>query len=384
MDYNTSKDEEGFSVMNMLRTTQAYIDLDALQGNADAVWASTRAEVMAVVKADAYGHGAPALVYSLSQMGVQRFAVAALSEAVEVRCRCPQADVLVLGYTPDALLPAAVECGAAQTIFSLHQAEILSALGKNARVHLKLDTGMHRLGFAPDEQALEEVQKIYSLPSLTVEGVYSHLALRDRESDERQFAAFTAFTDELARRGLRVGLRHICDGLGTARYQHMHLDMVRPGGAFYGYGELPGLRPVLTLRSQVACVRSVPAGEGVGYDLLDAADHDRLIATLPFGYSDGVPRQLSHGVGHVVIRGQKAPYTGLLCMDMCMVDVTGIAGVREGDEVFVFGGHPDAMTFPQVAAMCNMNRNGLLSGIARRVPRGYMRGGDVIEVRDLV
>ena len=154
MDYNTSKDEEGFSVMNMLRTTQAYIDLDALQGNADAVWASTRAEVMAVVKADAYGHGAPALVYSLSQMGVQRFAVAALSEAVEVRRRCPQADVLILGYTPDALLPAAVECGAAQTIFSLHQAEILSALGKNARVHLKLDTGMHRLGFAPDEQAL--------------------------------------------------------------------------------------------------------------------------------------------------------------------------------------------------------------------------------------
>ena len=168
MDYNTSKDEEGFSVMNMLRTTQAYIDLDALQSNADAVWASTRAEVMAVVKADAYGHGAPALVYSLSQMGVQRFAVAALSEAVEVRRRCPQADVLILGYTPDALLPAAVECGAAQTIFSLHQAEILSALGKNARVHLKLDTGMHRLGFAPDEQALEEVQKIYSLPSLTV------------------------------------------------------------------------------------------------------------------------------------------------------------------------------------------------------------------------
>ena len=370
--------------MNILRTTQAHIDLDAMQGNADAVWAATRSEVMAVVKADAYGHGAPEIAGFLSQLGVQRFAVAALSEAIQIRRRCPDADVLILGFTPDALLPAAVECGAALTVFSLRQAGILSALRKKARIHIKLDTGMHRLGFTPGEAALEEIAGIFALPSLAVEGIYTHLALRDRENDERQFAAFTAFAGELERRGLHAGLRHVCDGLGMARYKHMHLDMVRPGIALYGYGELPGLRPVLTLRSQVACVRTVPAGDGVGYDLLDPAGSDRRIATLPFGYSDGVPRQLSRGAGHVVIRGRKAPYAGLLCMDMCMVDVTGIPGVQPGDEVFVFGGHPDAMTVPQAAAVCGMNRNGILSGIARRVPRIYTGGGAVREVRDLV
>ena len=370
--------------MNVLRMTQAHIDVDALQRNADIVRAATQAEVMAVVKADAYGHGAPAMVHFLWQMGLRRFAVATLGEAVEVLRRCPDADVLILGHTPDALLPEVAACGAAQTIFSLRQARVLSQLKQKARIHLAVDTGMHRLGFMPNEESLAEVQAIFALPSLSVEGIYTHLALKDTESDLQQFQAFTSFAGELFRRGLDPGLRHVCDGLGTARYPQMHLDMVRPGGAFYGYGEFDGLQPVLTLRSQVACVRRVPAGEGVGYDLLDTADHDRLIATLPFGYSDGVPRMFSHGVGHVVIRGKKAPYTGLLCMDMCMVDVTGIDGVCEGDEVFVLGGHPQAMGFPETAALCNMNRNGVLSGIARRVPRIYARGGHVLEVRDLL
>lgn len=369
--------------MGLLRATQARIDLDALRHNVETVRAATPAELMAVVKADAYGHGAPVMMHYMLEMGVRRFAVASLNEAVELRRRNAGGEVLILGHTPDRLLPMAAGCGAAQTVFSLRQAEILSASGEKAKIHLKVDTGMHRLGFAPDERSLGEVERIFALPGLEVEGVYSHLALKDRQSDERQFALFTAFTGEMERRGLHVRYRHICDGLGCCRYRHMHLDMVRPGAAFYGFGELAGLRPVMTLRSQVACVRSVPAGEGVGYDLFDPAPRDRRIATLPFGYADGVPRSLSHGAGHVVIRGQKAPFVGLLCMDMCMVDVTDIEGAAEGDEVFVLGGHEKALTFSETAGLCDMNRNGVQSGISRRVPRLYRRGGETVEVRGL-
>lgn len=369
--------------MKLLRVTQARIDLDALQNNVETVRAWAQTELMAVVKADAYGHGAPAMMHYMLGMGVRHFAVASLNEAVELRRRNPTGDVLILGHTPDALLPEAAACGAAQTVFSLHQAEILSALGGGAKIHIKLDTGMHRLGFSPDEKSLEEVERIFALPGIEVEGIYSHLALKDEESDLRQFALFTAFTEEMEKRGLHVRYRHICDGIGNYRYPRMHLDMVRPGGAFYGFNELPGLRPVMTLRSQVASLCRVPAGEGVGYDLLDPAEHDRVIATLPFGYSDGVPRNLSHGVGHVVICGKRAPIVGLMCMDMCMVDVTGIENVSEGDEVFIFGGHELALTFPQTASLCNMNRNGVQSGIARRVPRVYLRGGRVVEIREL-
>ena len=340
---------------------------------------------MAVVKADAYGHGAVPVSTYLNRIGVRAFAVATLQEGIQLRRAGIRGEILILGYTPPQEASLLISNNLIQTAADCAHARALNAAAPYpVKVHLKIDTGMHRLGFTPGEAALEEIAGIFALPSLAVEGIYTHLALRDRENDERQFAAFTAFAGELERRGLHAGLRHVCDGLGMARYKHMHLDMVRPGGAFYGYGELPGLRPVLTLRSQVACVRTVPAGDGVGYDLLDPAGCDRRIATLPFGYSDGVPRQLSRGAGHVVIRGRKAPYAGLLCMDMCMVDVTGIPGVQPGDEVFVFGGHPDAMTVPQAAAVCGMNRNGILSGIARRVPRIYTGGGAVREVRDLV
>lgn len=158
--------------------------------------------------------------------------------------------------------------------------------------------------------------------------------------------------------------------------------MVRPGGALYGYGEFDGLTPVMTLRSTVAALRRVPAGEGLGYDLLDPAPRERLIATLPFGYCDGPPRALSCGVGHVVIRGRKAPYAGLLCMDQCMADVTDIPGVQEGDDVIVLGAPAPALTFAGAAALLHMNRNEIFGKISRRVPRVYVRGGQEVGAND--
>ncbi len=370
--------------MHLLRATQAVVDLDALHNNVRIVRAAAgdKTDVMAVIKADAYGHGAVAMMGYLREMGVGRFAVASLNEACELLRAWPDGNVLILGHTPDVLLPDAAELGAALTIFSLRQARILSETGRDVRIHIKLDTGMHRLGFMPDEQSLAEVVQIYSLPHIHVEGIYSHLALRDRQSDLEQLARFTAFTRGMEQHGLPLPLRHLCDGLGTCRYPEMRLDMVRPGGALYGYGEFPGLTPVLTLHSTVASLRRVPAGEGLGYDLLDPAPRERLIATLPFGYCDGPPRALSRGVGYVVIRGQKAPYAGLLCMDMCMADVTDIEGVREGDDVVVLGAPSPALSFADAAALLQMNRNEIFGKISRRVPRVYTRDGATVCAND--
>lgn len=370
--------------MHLLRATQAFIDLDALHNNVIAIRSAVggKTDVMAVIKADAYGHGATAIIGYLREMGVRRFAVASLNEAAELLRIYPDDSVLILGHTPDPLLPVAAELGAVQTVFSLRQARILSETGKNVKVHVKLDTGMHRLGFATDEQSLEQIAGIYALPHIEIEGIYSHLALRDEQSDHEQFSRFTAFIDAMAQRGLPIPLLHLCDGLGTCRYPHMRLDMVRPGGALYGYGEFPGLRPVMTLHSTIAALRRVPAGEGLGYDLLDPAPRERLIATLPFGYCDGPPRALSHGVGHVVIRGQKAPYAGLLCMDMCMADVTDIAGVQEGDDVIVLGTPDPALSFADAAALLQMNRNEIFGKISRRVPRVYLRNGIKVSATD--
>ena len=156
--------------------------------------------------------------------------------------------------------------------------------------------------------------------------------------------------------------------------------MVRPGAIFYGYG--PGALPIMTLRSQVIFVHKVPAGDGISYGLTDKCDHDRVIATLPYGYSDGVPRVLSNGVGHVTIRGKRAPYVGVLCMDMCMVDITDIPEVREGDTVTVFGSGEGDFTFTEAAKLCGVNVNSLLSGIARRVPRVYYEKGEEVMFTD--
>lgn len=370
--------------MELLRKTRVEIDLDALGHNVEVVRNALRpgVEMMAVVKADAYGHGAANLCRYMMEYGVRRFAVAALNEAVELRRALPEAEVLVLGVTPDELLPVAAKNRITQTVFSFRQAKILSDCGVNAKVHLKLDTGMHRLGFVPNEASLAEVARIFALPSLEIEGIYSHLALTDHEHDLLQFRRFTEFTDAMAERGMRVRFRHICDGIGTVRYPEMQLDMVRPGAAFYGFNASLPVRPIMTFKSVVGRVHTVPAGDGVGYDMLEPADHDRVIATLPFGYSDGCPRAMSHGAGYLTVHGQRARYIGLLCMDMCMVDVTGIENVCEGDEVVIFGSGEQDMTFPAAAGICGFNRNGLQSNIARRVPRVYLRGGEVVCARD--
>ncbi len=361
--------------------TRCEIDLDRFNHNIDRVGRlSGGATPMAVIKADAYGHGAAVLMRRLYSKGTRFFGVANIGEAMELRRTFHQGTILVLGYTPPKLMHYAAEYGVALTVFSYEQAEHLNAQGEKVTVHIKINTGLHRLGFWPGEQAFEEIYQICKMPNLRVEGIFTHLAQSGAEGDMKQAEVFRTVLEELSRRGVEFEYRHISDGIALTKYGNLNCNMIRPGAVYYGYGE--GFKPIMKLRSKVIFVHKVPAGEGVSYGLTDAADHDRIIATLPYGYSDGVPRVLSNGVGHVTIRGQRAPYVGVLCMDMCMVDVTHISGVQEWDTVTVLGDGENEFTFTEAARLCSVNVNSLLSGVARRVPRVYFEGGKEVMFTD--
>ena len=361
--------------------TRCEIDLDRFDYNIERVKElAGESRVMAVIKADAYGHGAAVLMRRLFSHGIRYFGVANIGEAMELRRTFHRGNILVLGYTPPHLMHYASDYGVALTVFTEEQAEALNKVGQPASIHIKLNTGLNRLGFGTDAQAAKAIAKIAKMENITIEGIFSHLAQGSKEDDMHQYEVFTAMTGMLESMGVNVGHRHISDGIALGKYEGMHLDMVRPGAMFYGYGS--GVKPIMSLKSQIIHIHKVPAGEGISYGLTDRADHDRIIATLPYGYSDGVPRLLSQGRGHVTIKGKKAPYVGVLCMDMCMVDISDIEGLKVGDEVTVFGSGENDFTFTQAAEACGVNVNSLTSGIARRVPRVYFEKGKEVMFTD--
>lgn len=368
-----------------LRNTRCEIDLDKLERNTKKLFAHIGSDVtpMAVIKADAYGHGAVMMMQYMKELGVRYFAVATLNEAMELRRHHKDTEILILGLTPDTVLHHAAENNIMLTIESLRQAKILSALGIPARVQIKMDSGMHRLGYTLSQEHIDEVAAISKLPNIRIDGIFSHLALKDREGDLWQWTQFTDFIRGCEAQGVTFPLKSICDGIGTLRYPEMRLNMVRPGAFFYGFSpEDSTLEPIMELKSEIVHLTKIPKGEGLGYDLDDIADHDRLVASLPFGYIDGCPRAMSHYQGWVSIRGKRAPFIGLLCMDQSMVDVTDIEGVSLGDEVVIFSNFHDAMDYPTGAKISNFNRNGLESAAARRVPRVYLRDGKEVGYRD--
>ncbi len=373
------------------RQTCFLVDMDILEKNLADMRSiiGPKVRLAAVIKADAYGHGAIPVARLLAQGGVDMLAVATLSEGLELKTALPGTEVLVMGHTPSYLFSAALDAGLSLSIFDLESARALSGLagggrkGKRARVHVKLDTGMNRLGIKAYEKPARIIAAMAALPGLEIGGVFSHLALRNRDSDLEQFGLFERILEELGELGVDPGLRHICDSIGTVRYPDFRMDMVRVGAALFG------VRPfrmgpeydaytfpqVGTFLTRIARLRSLSAGEMVSYDdSWKAPPGGSLIATLPVGYADGYPRQFANR-GHVLIRGKKAPVVGLVCMDQLMVDASGIEGVEEGDEVLLLGG--EGIDLAEAANWASLNRNALLCGIGKRVPRIYRRGGSL-------
>lgn len=371
--------------MEHLRSTRAEINLDNLKYNIGVLREELGPDVepMAIIKADCYGHGAVIMMEYMLKYGLRYFGVASLNEALELRRFHKDGEILVLGLSPDSILHYGVENDIVQTICSLHQAEVLSALGKPAKVQIKVDTGMHRLGFAPTEENMDVVARIAKLPNIVIRGIFSHLALETHDDDYRQWEKFQRFIDGCEMRGVTFPLKSLDDGIGSIRYPEMRYNMVRPGSFFYGFNpHISTLRPLMELKSEIVHLQTLPAGEGLGYGLDDAADHDRIIATLPFGYVDGAPRALSHYQGWCLVKGVKCPFVGLLCMDQAMIDVSEVPDAAIGDEVLVFGNEEGAMTYPQGASITNFNRNGLQAALPRRVPKVYYENGKEVAYRD--
>ena len=360
------------------------IDLDRVAAN----YRSARGlcgpgvEIIPVLKANAYGLGAAALSRALYGLGARLFAVAEPGEALEVKRACG-GDALVLGMIAPGQMEKAVRAGVIATVYDPDQARTLDAAaeraGMAARVHVKLDTGLHRLGFDPE--ATEAIAAAFDLPNIRVEGLYTHLALREAGADAAQIDRLLRVAEALRRGGREYGLLHACDSIGMVRYPRWHFGAVRTGAWLYGV--VPSRYPnvhcecglPLRFMTRVVQVRRVAAGEYLGYDEDHPLERDRVIATLSAGYADGYPRVNS--AGEVCVRGKRAPVAGLLCMDQMTVDVTDIPGVAPGDPVTLLG---DGISLEQFSAWTGAHRNEALTRIGRRVPRVYLRSGEAVEI----
>lgn len=343
-------------------------------------------EIMGIVKADGYGHGAVEVASILQEEGVNSLAVAIAKEGEELRLEGVTLPILVLGYTPPADIERLIQNDLTQTVFSYEMAQYISdeasKLGKTVNVHIKVDTGMGRIGFLSDPQSIEEVRKIAELPNINVEGIFTHFSSADEEDAEytkEQWSRFMGFLKELHEVGIEIPIIHAANSAATMSYTYTHLNVVRPGIILYGYypseyleGKEIELQPAMTLKTQVVHVKELPDGHYIGYGRKFCTTQKTKIATIPIGYADGYSRRLS-GKGRVLIRGQYAEIVGNICMDQFMVDVTHIPDVVVGDEVVVFGKQGNQeITIEELAHLTDTINYEIICMIGKRVPRRYI------------
>lgn len=362
------------------------IDLDALSRNVRKCRAiiGDQCKLTAVVKSNAYGLGVEVIARELINAGADMLAVACLSEGKRLRRILPDTDILILGDTPVCDMPDAAKINLIATVW--RQDQVAAAAECGLRVHAKLDTGFHRLGFDCRNENMPEVVRVLSMPGLNLEGVYSHLALVNREEDLKQFELFDGAVEYLRAHGINPRYVHIDDSIGMVRYPEHQCDMVRVGAFLYGvwpsrYDDPITAEPVIaTLKARVTHLSHLEVGQGAGYDYLFRAERPSTLATICAGYGDGYARAASKYGGEVSIRGKRCRLAGLACMDQMMADVTDVAGVSVGDEVVLFGGRD--VPIMEYADWCDTNRNEAITRLTARVPRLYMRMGEVVRVLD--
>lgn len=372
--------------MSLLRPAYVEIDLDIIKHNINEIkkLIDKNTKLGAVVKANAYGHGAVEIAKILEEENIDYICVAGLNEAMELRNNNIKLPILVMGYTPNECLDIAIQNNITLTIFSKEQAKILSNKSKQihqkANIHIKIDTGFNRLGFKIDESLSSTIHYIYNLPNINVEGIFSHLALKEKESDYEQFNKFNKLLGEI--KDINIPIKHICDSIGMEAYKDFHMDMVRIGANLYGYSSRKttmNLKPAMTFKSKFAQIKNIKKGEGISYDYSYIADKDMKIGTVLCGYADGIPRVLSNK-GYVYVNGQKANILGKICMDQCIVDLTDIDNASMDSEVIFYGnGGPDLL---DIANLADTNRNELLSIVSRRVARVYIKDKKIYKIVD--
>lgn len=393
-------------MLNFPSRSWAEIDMDALAHNMREIRRITApgCEIAAVVKADAYGHGAIQVAELLLKNGASRLAVSMVDEAAELRRSGITAPILTLGQTDIRRIPEVIEADLEQTVFSLDFARALSeqaaADGKTVKIHIKIDTGMNRVGFLPSEESYEQILEISRLPGISVTGIFSHFAVADTNDDEytrMQFSTFTEALDILEKRGFPVPTRHICNSAGILRFPEMHLDMVRAGLIIYGMIP-PGcpnpytpvdLRPAMSLKSSVVQVKSIDIGQTISYGRRFAVSRESVIATIPIGYADGYARRLSNRAS-ALLHGQRVPVVGTVCMDMSMLDVTDLGEpVRVGDEAVLFGkqkinGEDFCLPVDEIADLLDTVNYEITCLVGKRVPRAYVSQGEIIRMHSCI
>ena len=377
-------------ILLIFDSTRVKIDLDAIRDNFTAIREKVGVPVMAVVKADAYGHGA-IQVARLLQDSCAFFGVSSMLEAMELRKAGLDTPILVLGNTPLTAFETAVREDIRPTVYRWEGAVALSQaavkLGKTASFHFAVDTGMNRIGFRADAESADLCAKIAALPGLRAEGIFSHFATADcadLSRSLRQRELFDSFCAMLEDRGVHIPIRHMNNSAGLMNFDK-HYSMVRSGIVTYGMypsdevdPALLKLRPALQFLSRVTHVKTLPAGQEISYGGTYTTVQETVVATVPVGYADGYRRSLS-GNFHVLIRGKKAPILGRICMDQMMVDVTDIPGVTNGDRVTLVGTDGgETITMEEIAAAADSFNYEFVCGISRRVPRVYTSGGKTV------
>ena len=382
-----------------LRPAWAEVNLDNLANNMKEIRRVSKSkDIIAVVKADAYGHGAIDAAQVFLENGATRLAVAVISEAVELResgIGCP---IMILGFTSPYLIDDLLRYDIQQTVYSYEYAcEISKAAvkqNKAAKIHIALDTGMGRIGFRPEEKSVDEVYKISKLHNIVIEGLFSHFSSADQEDKSytyMQIEKFNRFYNELLKRGIQINVKHIANSAAIIDMPEVHFDAVRPGIILYGYypsnevsKDKINLKSAMSLKANVIHVKKVPCGEYIGYGRKFKTARESLIATLPIGYADGYTRLL-FGKAKVIVNGKFAPVAGRICMDQCMIDVTEIGNVKAGDEAILMGSENNLkFDADDIADLLGTINYEVLCAISKRIPRVYIKSGRIIKVKNYI
>ncbi|MFB7817828.1 alanine racemase [Paenibacillus chitinolyticus] len=374
------------------RDTWAEISLDAIEHNARTFKKNLQrgCKLMAVVKADGYGHGAYETARAALRAGAEYLAVALLDEALELRAAGITEPLLVLGYTPPRSVEKAVRAGVTLTVFTtdvLEAVEAAAAVSSRtpARIHLKVDTGMTRIGVRTAEEARSIARQAIQTPGVALEGIFTHFATADSADDtftREQFRRFMNIVDHLSDDGIDIPLRHCCNSAATMQYPDMHLDMVRVGISLYGL--LPSvaserdthpLKPAMQFKTRLVQVKDVEVGTPVSYGGTFIAERPTRIGTIPAGYADGLSRSLSNR-GDMLLHGRRVRIAGRVCMDQTMLDITDVENTEEGDPVTIFGKSGDAfLHVDEIAELMDTINYEVVCLIGKRVPRVYLHKG---------
>ena len=384
--------------LDEIRQLWAEINLDNLAYNIHQVKKHIKKDtlIMAVMKANGYGHGSKEIAKVFLENGANRLGVAILDTGIELRRANIQEPLMILGPTPRVQYEKIIENNLIQTIYSYDDAKVLSKialeLGKIATIHIKIDSGMGRIGFLPNEKSIEEIINILKLPNLYLEGIYTHFSNadeRDKSNVRGQFKKYIELVNRLEEKGVNIKIKHVSNSASIIDLPEFNLDMVRPGIMLYGLypsnevnKETIKLKPVMTLKTKISNLKIVDKGVGISYGQIFKTEKPSKIATLPIGYADGYTRILT-GKAEVFIDGQRAKVVGKICMDQCMIDVTHIENVNIGDEIVIFGygkdGYPSVDEIGEKIGIINYE---VVSTLGRRVPRVYISNGEIISIEN--